>query len=156
MKIGIIIHSKTGNTYSTAINIKEKLEDNGHKVNIDKLIPIDKVHPGVKNIKLKNNPDVGGYDALVFGAPVWAFSVSPVMSEYLTNLSSLKNKNIFCYVTKALSFNFTGGTQAVSKMMKICKSKGGNVIGTDIIFVGRKPEKSNELKLLNKIQDLFK
>lgn len=141
MKIGIIVHSQTGNTYSVAQKLKEKFLEAGHAVSIEKVIPAGEVRPRAKNIEFKTLPDVSVYDALIFGAPVQAFSLSAVMTAYMTQLSSLQDKKIACFVTKGLPFHWTGGNQAISKMKKICQSKGGTVIGTGIVVWRGKREK---------------
>jgi flavodoxin len=41
MKIGIIIHSETGNTYSVALRLQTKLMESGHHVNLDRLVPLN-------------------------------------------------------------------------------------------------------------------
>jgi NAD(P)H dehydrogenase (quinone) len=42
-------------------------------MNIERVIPIGDVPPGSKNIEFENRPDVGIYEALVFGDPVMHF-----------------------------------------------------------------------------------
>ena len=39
--------------------------------------------PQSKDIQIENPPEVAGYDALIFGAPVHAFSLAPAMKVYL-------------------------------------------------------------------------
>jgi flavodoxin len=133
MKIGIIVHSKTGHTYSVAVRIKEKLTSVGHTAVIEKLIPVNEVHPRAKNIQLEKNPDLSKYDALVFGAPVWAFTVSPVLKSFLLDLSSLQNKKIICFVTMGFPYSWLGGGNAISWFKKITNLKNGVICGTWII-----------------------
>jgi len=134
MKIGIIVHSFTGNTFSVAQELKNELEKNGHSVSLNRIQVIGGEQQNMREFKLDSPPKTDEYDALIFGAPVRAFSISPVISIYLSALSSLENKKAFCYVTKHLPSNWTGGNKAVKKMKSICQSKGGNVGGTAIIF----------------------
>lgn len=133
MKIGIIVHSQTGNTYSVAEKLKEKLSAAGHTVNVERISPVDSKQTDVNKIRLEILPDLGAYDALVFGAPVQAFSVSPVMKAYLKQLPSLGGKKITGYVTKGLPFSWTGGNQAIGLMKKSFESKGGVVCAMGII-----------------------
>ena len=134
MKIGIIVHSFTGNTFSVAQELQKELEKNGHNVVLKRIEVAGGEQQNMHEFKLESPPKTDEYDALIFGAPVRGFSISPVISLYLSSLPSLKNKKVFCYVTKHLPSNWTGGNKAVKKMKAICESKGGDVIGTSIIF----------------------
>ncbi len=154
MKIGIIVYSQTENTFSVATKLKEKLVADGHEAEIDRVIPAGEVHPGSKNITFETQPDISAYDALVFGSPVHAFSLAPAMKAYLGQIQSLQDKKIACYVTKGLPFNRTGGNQAISQMKKLCESKGGTVIGTDIVVWRGKTEKKTA-NLVEKFSKLF-
>ena len=94
--------------------------------------------PRKNNISLKTRPELDKYEALVFGAPVNAFALSSAMATFLTELTSLANKKIACFVTKALPFRWTGGNQAMATMKKLCESKGATVLDTEIINWGNK------------------
>jgi NAD(P)H dehydrogenase (quinone) len=135
MKIGIIVHSQTGNTYAVALKVQEKLTAAGHSVDVERLKFTGGDQPGLKSVELENPPDASRYDALVFGAPVHAFSLSKGMDAYLSQIPSLQGKKIACFVTKGLRFNWTGGSQAISKMKKICESKGATVCAATGIVV---------------------
>lgn len=154
MNIGIIVYSQTEHTYSVAQKLQEKLSSDGHSVNIERIVPAGDVHPGSKDIKFEKQPDVGAYDALVFGSPVHAFSLAPAMKAYMEQISSLEGKKIVCFVTKGVPFNRTGGNQAISKMKKICQSKGGTVIGTEIVIWRGKYQKKIA-DLVEKFSRLF-
>lgn len=144
MNIGIIVYSQTGHTYSAALKLQEKLSAKGHKVTIEKIIPVGDAHPGVKDLKLETSPEVGKYDGLVFAAPVWAFSLTPVMVTYLAGLPSLKGKKIAAFVNMGFPFAWMGGTHAIAQLKQGCETKGGTVSMTAI--VGRS---GNNLKALN-------
>ncbi|MEW5785862.1 MAG: NAD(P)H-dependent oxidoreductase [Bacillota bacterium] len=133
MKIGIIVYSQTGNTYSVALQLKEKLAAAGHAAEIERVTATGNVSPGSKNFQLDTRPAVDSYDALVFAAPVQGFFLSPAMATYLEQLPSLRDKTVACFVTKGLPFYWTGGNQAVGRMKKICESKGAVVCGTEIV-----------------------
>lgn len=141
MNIGIIVYSQTENTYSVGFKLQEKLSADGHSVNVQRVVLAGDVHSRSKNITLETAPDVEGYDALIFGSPVQAFSLAKPMSAYLNQLPSLEHKKIACFVTKAMPLNWTGGNQAISQMKKICQSKGGAVIGTEIVVWNKKRDK---------------
>ena len=138
MNIGIIINSHSGNTNSVAQQLKEKFSAAGHTAEIEEIIPAGDIVPRKNNISLKTRPELDKYEALVFGAPVNAFALSSAMATFLTELTSLANKKIACFVTKALPFRWTGGNQAMATMKKLCESKGATVLDTEIINWGNK------------------
>ncbi|MDO8869282.1 MAG: flavodoxin domain-containing protein [Methanobacteriaceae archaeon] len=146
MKIGIIVYSKTENTYSVAEKLQEKFQKNGHEVEIERVVPVGEVPMKAKNVEFQSKPELESYDALIFGAPVHAFSLAPPMKSYLEQIDSLQYKKIACFVTKGLRFNWTGGNQAIGKMKKLCESKGGKVVGTDIVVWNKsKDQKIDEM-----------
>ena len=142
MKIGIIVHSQTGNTFGVAQKLQERLQATGHTVHIERLKQLGGEKPGAKKVEIENPPDAGAYDALVFGAPVHAFSLSRVMEAYLTQIPSLQGKKIACFVTKGLVFHWTGGSQAIAKMRRICESRGATVCETGIVVWNQQREQT--------------
>jgi NAD(P)H dehydrogenase (quinone) len=133
VNIGIIVHSDTGNTYSVAQRILEELLREGHSVSLKKVIAIDDKQKDIRKIQLKTIPDVGAYDALIFGAPVRGFSLSPVLSAYLSQIPSLQRKKIECFVTQFFPYPWMGGNRAIKQMKDICQLKNGKVIETGIV-----------------------
>ena len=153
MEIGIIVYSKTGNTYSVAEKLQKKLKADGHSVELEEVKPVGEVKPK-ENITFENKPNIDTYDAVIFGSPVHAFSLAPAMKEYLNQIQSLEGKKVACYVTKGLPFKSTGGKQAISQMTEIIQLKDGNLLGTDIlVWKGGKLE--NIIKLVDKLSALF-
>lgn len=141
MNIGIIIHSQTGHTYSVAERIKEKLAAAGHGVNIERVTPVGEAHPGIKNLQLETKPPTEPYDALIFAAPVWAFTLSPVLAAYLAQLPSLQGKKTACFVTMGFPFSWMGGNRAVTRIQEICAAKGATVCGAAVLhWMGRDRE----------------
>lgn len=132
MKIGIIVYSQTGNTYSVAEKLKAKLASAGHSVNLERITPVSGAKDG-KNIQFGKLPDLTPYDGLVFAAPVQAFSLAPVMAAYMKQLPPLNGKKIACFVTKGLPFTWTGGSGAIGKMKHACESVGGTVGATGFV-----------------------
>ncbi|MBU4534783.1 MAG: flavodoxin [Euryarchaeota archaeon] len=133
MKMGIVIYSQTENTHLTALKLKEKLIEKGHEVELEMVETVGENPPRAKNVDLESIPDITGYDGLIFGSPVHAFTLAPAMTSYLDQIPILENKRIALFVTKSLPFNWTGGNQAIGKMKKICQSKGGKIVGNDIV-----------------------
>jgi flavodoxin len=132
MNIGMIVYSQTGNTHSVALKLEEKLSAAGHSVTMERLEVIGEVTPG-KPVQLKALPNAEQYDALVFGAPVMAFSLSPAMKSYLEQIASLQDKKVVCLVTQAFPYPWLGGNRAIGQMKKLCESKGATVCGSGIV-----------------------
>ncbi len=154
MKIGIIVYSQTGNTYEAAENIKEALSSKGHSVDIERVEVDDEKERDINKIKIDNFPDLTQYEGVIFGSPVHAFSLSQPMSAYMSQITSLKDKKLACFVTKSLPFNITGGNQAVSKMKKIAESKGGSIYESAII-VWTKDRENQISKATEKLSRTF-
>lgn len=136
MKVGILIHSYTGNTYSVAEKIKDKLVKEGHSVDLKKLEPVGGENVNeidISKITFDPLPEVSGYDVIILGAPVRAFSMSPVLSAYLRNIPSLKEQKVELFVTQSLPHSWMGGKHAISQMKKLCLAKGAKVVKTGII-----------------------
>lgn len=142
MKIGIIVHSHTGNTLSVAKVIKEKLINLGHEANIEQVTAVNENPSETKNIQLKAIPDIDIYDAVIFGAPVRGFSLSPVMKLYLSQLMSMNGKKVSCYVTQYFPFPWMGGKQSIEQFVNECRLKKANVTTTGIVnWSSKKREK---------------
>ncbi|HEY3272926.1 MAG TPA: flavodoxin [Methanocella sp.] len=137
MKIGIIVYSQTGNTFSVARKLQEKLSAAGHTVKVERLTTVGGVTDPNK-AKIEKLPDLSGYDALAFAGPVQGFSLSHVMANYMNQLPSLQGKKVVCFITKGLPMAMTGGNKAISQLKSACESKGGIVAGTGMVFWGNK------------------
>ena len=133
MNIGVIYFSQPGNTHSVAMKVKEKLIAEGHSANLERLKVVGDFKPKQMDIKFETLPDIEQYDGIVFAAPVQAFALCSVMTKYLEQVPSLKDKKVALYVTKQLRFNWTGGNQAISKMKKMCQAKEADIGETGII-----------------------
>ena len=134
MKVGIIVYSQTDNTYSVAEKLERKLSGSGHIVKLDRITVEGKPSPGEKNIKFQNKPSVESYDAIVFGAPVQAFSLCVVMRRYLVDVGDMKDKKVHLFITKAMASNWSGGNRAIKKMKRLSEEKGATIGETGIIF----------------------
>jgi len=109
----------------------------------------------MKKIEFEKSPDVNKYDALVFGSPVEAFSLSPVMMNYLKQIAPMKGKKIACFVTKALPFHWTGGNRAVGTIKKLSESKGASVLGSGIVVWREKHRKERIAEVVERLGKLF-
>jgi len=154
MHIGIIVYSQTGHTYSVAQRLEQALSAAGHTVTLERLQQVGESKPGdeadadiadadiriqsVEDVQFETLPDIEPYDALVFGAWVEGFSLTPVMASYFKQVASLQGKQVACFVTKQLPFHWTGGNRAIRQMKAFCTSKGANVLGSGIVIWGSK------------------
>jgi flavodoxin len=155
MNIGIIVHSFTGNTYSVAQKLQEKFVTAGHSANIERLGIVGGEKPGSKTFQMETSPDISSYDALVFGAPVRGFSMSPVIASYLLQLSTLRDKNVICFVTEFFPYPWMGGNRAISQMKKFCESKGAKVIGTGIVNWSNKQRENKMTDMVESLSRMF-
>ncbi|RPJ06267.1 MAG: flavodoxin [Spirochaetaceae bacterium] len=139
-KIGIIVYSGTGNTYLVAEKLKEKLDNMGNATSLERLVVTGGYNPNTQSgpVRFENTPDLSGFDAVVFAGPVQAFSLSPVMSSYLSRVTGLKGKTTALLTTEAFPYSWLGGAQAIAKMKKLCLGKGAHVTGFGIVNWMRK------------------
>ncbi len=144
MKIGIIIHSQTGHTLSVAQKLKESLTAQGHQATVAQVTGIsdgsDRSH-----VQLTSAPDVSGYDALVFGAPVQGFALSRVMTAYMSSLPSLQGKKAALLTTQQLPCAWMGGNQTTRQMEAFCTAKGASVCGSAIVHWGNAVRRSRQI-----------
>ncbi|MDO5575604.1 MAG: hypothetical protein Q4F84_00880 [Fibrobacter sp.] len=133
MKIAIVIHSQSGHTAAFARVIASKFNENGHEADIKLLRPTKHVHPGIKEFELRNAPEINEYDAVLFGGPVWAFTASPVIIKYITELEKLKGKKVASFVTMGFPFPWLGGNNAIKVMNNKLDCTGADVIQGEIV-----------------------
>ncbi|MDP2843089.1 NAD(P)H-dependent oxidoreductase [uncultured Acetobacterium sp.] len=153
MKIGIIVFSKTNNTFSVAERLRGALAEKGLDVEIERIIP-ENDDPGVKPpIVFTNKPDVAPYDMVIFASPVWAFSLAGVMKEYLEQVSSLQGKKVFSFVTKQLASKFTGGIKANRQIKSAVAAKNGIV---EKSFIVSWKNKNREAEISSLIAEILK
>lgn len=154
MKVGIIIHSQSGNTASLAGKIAEAIRNKGHEAEIHLLRPVGVVKPSSKNIEFRRDPDLSGYDTILLGCPVWAFTASNVMIAYLNKLKMLKNKKVLPFVTHSL-FKFLGANKAIDRMTSLLEMMMADVLEGETMFrffaENKKRTDETVSRILNKI-----
>ena len=133
MKIGIIFYSQSGKTATVAQKLLEKFTDKGHAANLEQITISGSTPAQPGKFELTDLPRVEEYDAIVFGSPVQAFALNPVMKAYLATLPEMAEQETACFVTKQLPLLKTGGTQAINYMEKACASKGMVIVGSEIV-----------------------
>lgn len=134
MNIGIVVYSRTGNTKSVAEKLLEKLNEEGHTANLEEIAVDGEVTPGTKEVSFKEKPEIDQYDAVIFAAPVNAFSLALPMKAYLQQLGPFNEKRTACFITKQLPMKWTGGNHAVRQIKKLCGAKGGKFLGGEIVI----------------------
>ena len=156
MKIGLVVYSHTGNTFSVVEKLQKELAAKGHDVNIERLEPVDKddVNPSAHDIEYKSLPDLKQYEGYVFASPVQAFSLCAGMKSFLEKMESLENKKTFCFVTKGLPFNWTGGTRAIKQFKNLLETKNADIVESGIIKWSSNKEKDIE-KLIDNVKNVF-
>lgn len=123
MKIGIIVYSKTGNTLSVAERIREALTENGLSVTLERF-SAETLPQSNTPTRLTATPDPNGYDALILGAPVQAFSLDPAMPMYLAQVGAIKPVPTLCFVTQHFKKPWLGGTHALKQLLALLQKKG--------------------------------
>lgn len=123
MRIALVIHSKTGNTLSVAEKLKELFLKRGHEVTIFHLSPLNPDVSKVSEVKLSSMPEVKGFDALILGAPVWGFQLSPVMQYFIMNTVMPPSMAVYVFVTQYFPFTFLGGNNAIRGYEKLLSGK---------------------------------
>ncbi len=155
MRIGLIIYSQTGNTRSVAGKIRDKLNAAGHNADIDEITIIGDSPAQPGKFELNHIPDPQDYDAVIFGAPVQAFALNPVMKKYMEDLPLLSGKKVAIFITKQLPLLFAGGTGAIAAMKKSCEERGACIAGTEIVVWAEKKRDQTVRRCVDNISKLF-
>ncbi len=154
MKVGIIVYSHTGNTWSVAQKLEDALKKAGHSVNMEKVVPVNSNPNSGGPVQLKTAPDVSSYDAIIFASPVQAFSLAPVMKVYLSQISDLTNKKVYCFVTQHLKKAWMGGNHAIKQITSACKEKGTDMKSSGMIHWSATTRETQIDELVNRLSAL--
>lgn len=154
MKVGIIVYSKTGNTLSVAQELQEKLLADGHSVKLEQIIAADDQQMDKAKVQFSGKPDLATYDVLLFGAPVWGFSLSAIMEAYLMQAEALQGKKVGCFVTQQFPYPWLGGNRSIKQMKKLCESKGAKVGATGVVNWSSKQRKEKISDTVEKLSAL--
>ena len=134
MKIGIIVHSQTGHTLLVGERLREKLQDDGHEVQLRRMQNLEQAEPkNPTNVQLDSLPETAGFDALIFGAWVQAFTLCPGFIKYVEQLPNLGQAQVSCFLTQQFRYKWLGGNRAMSQMTSSLEAKGAVVNATAII-----------------------
>ena len=154
MKIGILVFSETGNTLSVAERLLEKYKADGHEAVIDRITVKGVARAGAP-APLDNRPDPSGFDAVVFAAPVQAFSLAQAMKAYLGQVESLSGKPVALFTTQHLKRPWLGGNHAIRQMSAACTAKGGKLCGTGIVNWSRPDREDLIAKVVDDLGKAF-
>ena len=155
MNIGIVVYSWTGNTLSVAEELKERLSEGGHAVRLEQVAVEGERKRGSREFTLEPLPDVASHDAVVFGAAVEAFSLSPVLTAYLKKIGSLEGKRVACLVTQQFPYPWMGGNRAIRQMKRLCKAKGGAIVGSAVVNWAKSRREETTAAAVDRLAGLF-
>ncbi len=156
MNIGIIVYSQTGNTLKVCEKLKTELDSAGLNCSIEKVESSGDSGGSRTDIKITNAPDALKYDALVFAAPVQAFSLAMPMNNYMKTLSGLNGKKAAFITTKGLPFKWTGANHALSQMSKLARAAGAEAVSDGaVIWPGKNPD-AETIAAAGKFKEIFK
>lgn len=141
MNVGIIVCSKTGNTLSVAEQIGEELRKNDNKVTIERFT-MEIENQRKASARLSAAPDPNEYEAVIFGAPVQAFSLDPGMSLYIQQTVFTKQMPVLCFITQHFKKPWLGGNQAMKKLRMLLRQK--DISAQPIGIINWSHEKRNE------------
>ena len=133
MKTLITYYSFSGNTDKVANIFADVLRKTGEVV-LQRLKPVDEIKKFAlqckaafmgKRVDLKGDVqfDLGQYDMLLIGSPVWAFAPTPSISTYLDKLSGLNGKRVIILLT---SGSGTGVNRCFKNIRKALDGKGAS------------------------------
>lgn len=130
MKSAIIYYSYSGNTQKVAKVLWELLREKGEADQIE-LVAQDESRSFLmqckralfrKQAKIQPvNTDLGNYDLVCLGTPVWAFAPTPAINTYLERASGLADKPVVLFATFGSG---SGLKKCLDYMEKILAKKG--------------------------------
>lgn len=134
MKSVVVYYSFTGNTDRLAkliIDILNKRGEEAIQVRIRPLKEEKNFLAQCRDAFLARKPelyktllDLGEFDKVFLGSPVWAFKPAPAVNTYLEECGSLNGKTAICFVTYGSG---TGKDKALDAMKKRLEAKGAHV-----------------------------
>lgn len=155
MNIGILVHSRTGNTLQVARRLLGQLQGAGHTGGMIEVKASGGSEQDPATLTFEALPELGDYQGLVFAAPVHAFSPAPVMAQFIRRLPSLEGKTAACLVTQGFPFSWMGGTRATRLMGRLCESRGAVLLGSGVVNWGRSCRERIISETVSRIAGLF-
>jgi flavodoxin len=136
MNIGILVHSKTGNTLSVVKLLEERLRKSGHSVIIERIVPDNEDQPDKSKVRLVSSPSVSKFDSIILAGPVHGFSPTPAIVRWIEGSDDLSGRKIPLVITQQLPFPFLGGNRTVRKITDLLQKKGASVPVSSIVSWG--------------------
>lgn len=127
MNIGILVHSKTGNTLSVVKLLEESLRKNGHTVSVERIVPDNEDQPTSSKIRLVSAPSASKFDSVVLAGPVHGFSPTPAIVKWIEGSNDLNGRSIPVIITQQFPFPWMGGNGTVRKITGLLQGKGAKV-----------------------------
>ena len=128
MKIGIFVHSQSGNTAKVGLALTHALRESGHDVSVELLRTVGKVHPRMRHVEFRTIPDMTDFEVVMFGGPIWAFNASPVLVSLLKQTETLKGKKALCFTTSGFPTAFSGAKRAIAALNGQLEGLGATVL----------------------------
>lgn len=153
MKIGLLIHSFSGNTLNVGTRLKVHLEVHGHRVHMDRIIDANEDSNSDRPVALTHIPNINDYDVIIIGAPVRVFSLSSVIATYLKQINCIENIKVFVYVTEGLPKLWMGGNRAIKKMKTLLETKNVLILDTAVINWSSRKKEIQIDSMLNRFSD---
>ncbi|KPU44321.1 hypothetical protein OXPF_24910 [Oxobacter pfennigii] len=117
----------------SSAKLEQTIRSKGHEIILERVEPVNNNPRSGDPVRVKTAPDISTYDAVIFASPVQAFSLAPLMRLYLSKVSGLTGKKVYCFVTQRLKKPWLGGNRAVRQIKKICKAKGADIILSGVV-----------------------
>jgi NAD(P)H dehydrogenase (quinone) len=136
IKIGIFVHSQSGNTAKLGLAVTKALRGKGHDVSVELLRPVGKVNPWSRSVTFRTMPEMEEFDIVLFGGPNWAFGSSPVIVSLLKQLSTLKGKKTLFFITSLLPDSFSGAKRGIARVNELSDGLGATVLPGVPLFWG--------------------
>ena len=155
MKVGIIVYSKTGNTLAVAERIGNQLKADGIAASVERF-SAETLPQSNKPVRLTAVPNPNEFDAVIFGAPVQAFSLDPAMSLYFEQINSINPKNVFCFVTQHFKKPWLGGNHAMKQMLALLNKKGITAKPLGVVNWSSEQREEQVLQIIQKCSQAFK
>jgi NAD(P)H-dependent FMN reductase len=154
VKIGVIVHSFTGHTLAVAQKMADAFARAGHTVTLERVTVQDEKATTTSPVILSAAPEAAGYDLVLFGSPVWGFSITPGMKTYLAQISPLQGGKTACFVTHQLPYPWMGANRALRQMQTAIAAKGGVTLATGSVTWTDKQQETQTDRLVNSMLDV--
>ncbi|MEA4939644.1 MAG: hypothetical protein VB091_08680 [Christensenella sp.] len=155
MKVGIIVYSKTGNTLAVAERVGHQLETDGIAASVERF-SAETLPQSNKPVRLTAVPSPNEFDAVIFGAPVQAFSLDPAMALYFEQINSISPKNVFCFVTQYFKKPWLGGNHAMKQMLALLNKKGISAKPLGVVNWSSEQREEQIMQIIGQCSHAFK